>query len=308
MLVRTLLLSLYCLLIVGTTEAKSWRGIVPLKSTRADVERLLGKENSFGRYQFAEERAYIFYRENPCLGVFRPLEEDNCECFVSKDTVVSIHVTLELAVKFASLHLDKTKYERIPHHVGPGFVDYRSLEEGVTYTVDESHDEIIGIEYMPSDSDCNELNARNLPGYRNAWRGLVPLHGTRTEVERLLGAPDRVRESLYTYRNDNESVTVRYSTGTCKQGENDWNVPAGTIIEFWVNPVTTITVRGLRLDSHRFQREETSPLPENLGKLVNYTDAMNGVKVRAEFHGEAEEVISITYSPAKKDDKLRCQK
>jgi hypothetical protein len=42
-------------------HAEAWRGIVPLKSTRADVERLLGRPGEHGRYQFDKERAYIEY-------------------------------------------------------------------------------------------------------------------------------------------------------------------------------------------------------------------------------------------------------
>src|SRR2546423_11066298 len=114
MSLRIPLLVLLFFLVSHESNAKSWRGIVPLKSTRADVERLLGKPNSLGRYQFADERAYINYREYSCTGAYLPLREDNCECFVSKDTVVSIHVTLEVVRTFSSLHLDKTKYERKP--------------------------------------------------------------------------------------------------------------------------------------------------------------------------------------------------
>jgi hypothetical protein len=98
---------LFCFLLVGQTQAKSWRGIVPLKSTRADVERLLGKVDSWGRYQFEDERGSIRYRENPCLGVYRPLEKDNCECMVSRDTVVSIFVTPEVTRTFSSLNLGR---------------------------------------------------------------------------------------------------------------------------------------------------------------------------------------------------------
>src|SRR5436190_1205603 len=118
MSVRISLLFLSWFLLFGPTQAKSWRGIVPLKSTRADVERLLGTPNSLGRYEFGDERAYVQYRENPCVGAYRPLEQDNCECFVSRDTVVSIHVTLEVLRTFSSLRLDKTKYQRKLDNLG----------------------------------------------------------------------------------------------------------------------------------------------------------------------------------------------
>jgi hypothetical protein len=57
-LISMVALCLYCAMLV---QAKEWRGIVPLKSTRADVERLLGKPNGPGRYEFENERAYIDY-------------------------------------------------------------------------------------------------------------------------------------------------------------------------------------------------------------------------------------------------------
>ena len=42
---------LLLMFLVPTVGAKEWRGITPLKSTRADVERLLGKPNQLGRYE-----------------------------------------------------------------------------------------------------------------------------------------------------------------------------------------------------------------------------------------------------------------
>jgi hypothetical protein len=305
MIVRILLVIITGLLFVGELEAKSWRGIVPLKSTRADVERLLGKPNSLGRYQFADERAYIFYREYSCNGAYLPLQEDNCECFVSKDTVTSIHVELEVVRRFSSLHLDKTKYERKPDNLG-AFVDYSNWDEGVKYTVDESRDEITGIAYAPSAADCKELTARNLPTYRNSWRGLVPLHSTRTDVERLLGPPAKSNYGRYVYDTDYEHVNVRYSSGECKPGENDWNVPAAVVIDLTVNPIPTVLTRGLRLDPVRFRKEQGPGNAEVGLKQVNYTDEESAVIVRARDDGRAETVISITYSPSRKDNQLRC--
>jgi hypothetical protein len=306
MIVRILLVIITGLLFVGELEAKSWRGIVPLKSTRAEVERLLGKEDKWGRYQFSEERGSVRYREDPCTGAYRSLAEDNCECLVSKDTVVSIFVTLEVSRTFSSLNLDKTKYQRRPFNAGPAYVDYINWDEGIIYSVDESDDQIVGIEFLPADADCKELVARSTPSYRNSWRGLIPLHSNRDDVERLLGSPSIMRNDRYTYNTDNETVTVRYSKGACKGGEDEWNVPGEIIIEFWVNPIPTFETRQLRLDERRFQRQESPPLPENIGKMLTYTDDANGVIVRASQNGAVERVSSIAYSPSKKDEKLRC--
>src|SRR5690242_15498437 len=51
-------------------DAKSWRGIEPLHSTRADVERLLGSKvircsTSACIYDLGEETVFIFYAAEP---------------------------------------------------------------------------------------------------------------------------------------------------------------------------------------------------------------------------------------------------
>jgi hypothetical protein len=48
--------------------AEEWRGIVPLRSTRADVVRLLGKPNELGRYEVNGERADIIYSDDHARG------------------------------------------------------------------------------------------------------------------------------------------------------------------------------------------------------------------------------------------------
>lgn len=125
-------------------------------------------------------------------------------------------------------------------------------------------------------------------------------------MERLLGSPANISYDHYVYHTDNESVTVLYSTGECKAGQDEWKVPAGVITEFWVNPIPAFEIRQLRLDPQRFQREE-SRVPESGNKLVTYTDKANGVIVRAKDDGHVETVISITYSPSRKDENQRCK-
>src|SRR5690349_3773129 len=83
--------------------AAVWRGIVPLKSTRADVERFLGKPNELGLYEVNGEHVTIIYSEGPCIGLYRSLEKANCKCLVSKDTVLSIYIEPKRALKFSTL-------------------------------------------------------------------------------------------------------------------------------------------------------------------------------------------------------------
>jgi hypothetical protein len=296
------------LLLTAELQAKDWRGVMPLKSTRADVERLFGKPNALGRYQFQEERAYVNYSEGLCVGAYRPLGKANCKCLIPKDTVLSVYVQLELPRSFSNLRLDKTKYVRQSLLVGPPMATYTNLKEGIIYTVDESDDDIVDIEYLPTSDDCQRIIYSNAPKQPNAWHGLVPLHSNRTDVERLLGPLKTTSGPAYVYETENERVTVLYSTGGCAVGRDEWNVPRDTVVEMTVNPWLSFLMDRLNLEPGRYERQEHPPLPETpeSGKLVSYVNDKDGVIVRSRLDGEREEVISITYRPSSKDGKLRC--
>ena len=63
-----------------------WRRLIPLQSTRADVERLLGpgKEAYFAIYQLKEGSLFIEYSSGPC----RPERKGGWN--VSENVVVSV--------------------------------------------------------------------------------------------------------------------------------------------------------------------------------------------------------------------------
>lgn len=137
-------------LLTRTATAKEWRGIVPLKSTRADVERLLGKPGKHGRYQFDEERAYIDY-----AGAGRCKPINGCLCFVSEDTVISIRVELEVEMSFSELKIDHTRFKKYISPQNPALASYSNEEAGIIYTVDDG--DVMAIEYLPTVKDCDEI-------------------------------------------------------------------------------------------------------------------------------------------------------
>jgi len=139
-----------CLFSAKLLQAKEWRGIVPLKSTRADVEKLLGKPNGLGRYEFEKERAYIDYAK----GCDDPKD---CVCLAPKDSVIGIFVTLESELKLSELKLDLNKFKRKPSSHLPGIVTYSNDEEGVAYIVDDKDGEVINITYRAAAKDCRRL-------------------------------------------------------------------------------------------------------------------------------------------------------
>ena len=161
-IIPLLALSLYCAKFV---QGKEWRGIVPLKSTRADVERLLGKPNGLGRYEFENERAHIDYAKG-CE------QSTNCLCLVPKDTVISIFVTMESELKLADLKIDLAKYKKKRSSHLPGIVNFTDEEEGITYTVDEGDEEVTHLTYLPRRVDCQNLINRG----RAVKRRVAPTH------------------------------------------------------------------------------------------------------------------------------------
>src|SRR6266496_2215459 len=136
------------------------------------------------------------------------------------------------------------------------------------------------------------------------WRGIVPLHSTRAEVERLLGAPRESRGVASTYETNAERVLVFYSAGQCKEGtSNVWNVPRDTVLSLTVHPNAKLLVDDLRLDKTKYER-----VPDyHVQSVVYYFNKEEGVRISARaLEREGENVDSITYEPAAKDSYLRC--
>src|SRR5688572_11387406 len=90
---------------VVVAEAKDWRGIVPLRSTRVDVERALGKPNApYGRYKIENEEAVIVYSGERCANGWN----------VPRDTVLSIDVSPIGNKRLSEFNLDLSKYRKEP--------------------------------------------------------------------------------------------------------------------------------------------------------------------------------------------------
>ena len=105
--------------------AKEWRGIVPLRSTRADVERLLGTPTQALRdvyyYRLRQELAVIWFQGGPCDGCRRGWH-------ASPDTVTAIGV-----IPRANRALQPQDLQGVEAERGQGdLMYYSNYEEGVT--------------------------------------------------------------------------------------------------------------------------------------------------------------------------------
>lgn len=298
------------LLALPNASTKDWRGIVPLRSTRADVESRFGKPDKWGGYDFEGERVSFDYGDGPCKGLYLALGQDNCKCLANDDAVMSIFVEPTVKRKASELRLDLKGFRKTPISPFPQTFEYFNASEGIAYTVDEVEDEIKHITYYPSTLDCQNIISERGARERNSWRGVVPLHSSRQEVEKLLGPPKSTGESVVRYETDHERIVAHYSDGTCTGQE--WNVPQKTLLELTVNPDPSFLLKELHLDPSRYERNEIFPYPEiaDPPRVWNYVDATNGIKIRTQATargGNEETVVSITYLPAKRDDKLRCK-
>jgi len=146
---RMLKVNLLCiatvLLMTSVTRAKEWRGIVPLHSTRADVERLLGQPKAdFWDYDFEEERAHITYSERSCQ------EGLPHGWNVPKDTVVEIYTVPKKDQSLSEVLLPGKDYRQVRAAHTP-HIDYIDADEGLRYTVVEGM--VQNITYLPSAKD-----------------------------------------------------------------------------------------------------------------------------------------------------------
>src|SRR5882672_2687108 len=85
---------------------QDWRKIVPLKSTRADVERMLGSTKGayFAIYQLKEGNIFIEYSSGPC----RPERKGGWN--VPEDVVIRVSFSPKHKKKIADLKLDLKKF------------------------------------------------------------------------------------------------------------------------------------------------------------------------------------------------------
>jgi hypothetical protein len=118
-------------------EAKDWRGLTPARSTRQEVERLLGQpatSDSSGKNTFHPHRGRYFYflEDVEVYIIFGGDQPFQCPGKIHEDTVVFIQITPNKKLPLASLNLNLSRYEKFnpERNSFPGFEGYASEEEG----------------------------------------------------------------------------------------------------------------------------------------------------------------------------------
>jgi hypothetical protein len=127
------------------------------------------------------------------------------------------------------------------------------------------------------------------------WRGIIPLHSTRADVERVLGPPREPGGSSYPTENGN--VSIDYSLRSCEEGER-WNVPRDVVLSITIYPRTNPTFASLQLDESKFRRV----VDTHIEGSIYYINDEQGIHITT-LEGV---VHSITYEPAASDNHLLC--
>jgi hypothetical protein len=130
------------------------------------------------------------------------------------------------------------------------------------------------------------------------WRGIVPLHSTRTDVERLLGAGIN-KDFVSRYYLKNENVLFHYSTGDCKSGKGAWDVPIDTVIWITISPKPNPQLSDLKIDEEMFQKSQRGHIRDE-----EYYENEEGLQLTV-YEGR---VHTFLYGPAAKEKSLRCSK
>lgn len=138
----TLMFSALMSMSLSFRKDPDWRQIRPLRSTRADVERLLGqsKEAYFADYSLEEGNLFIEYSSGLCT------PERKGGWNVAKDVVVKLSFSPKHKRRIAQLKLDPKKFRKvIDDHVG-GVFFYVNDDEGITYEVQRGKVDVVSYE------------------------------------------------------------------------------------------------------------------------------------------------------------------
>lgn len=147
-------------------EAKAWNGIVPLRSSRPEVERKLGRPLDPGneyaaRYKTKNEVVFVLFASGAPCGPDAP---DAWR--VPRGTVISLTVRPNTEVRFSDLKLDVGKYKKTDNEGhGPSYFYYTNEKEGIQYEV--TQDRVMAITYS-SGAKHNDLRC-SVPA-KNRWR------------------------------------------------------------------------------------------------------------------------------------------
>src|SRR6185295_4172250 len=121
--------------LTNLSTQKGWRGIVPLQSTREEVDRLLGTDANrrecvefLCSYHLRDANVQVKYAVGDC-------KKHRGGWDVPPDTVIELEVTPKPNPQFSDLNLDLTRFKKTPMGHLEGAIYYVCEEEGFSVVV-----------------------------------------------------------------------------------------------------------------------------------------------------------------------------
>lgn len=159
-----LLIFTLILMVRGTVDCQTsnvWNGIIPLKSTRADVERILGKPEPTsvaqyaGGYNTKTGKVFVLYSTGMCRA--NPEHGWN----IPELTVISVSYYPSQLPKLANLKIDISKFEKRMDPASLSSASYTNEADGIVLIVDTSDDVVESFNYFP-ESKYRHLMCKNI--------------------------------------------------------------------------------------------------------------------------------------------------
>lgn len=133
--------------LIQSRDGTGWRGILPLRSTRTEVERELGPLDLRCQcYKTEKELVHVVYATGPCAG-------DLPGWNVPRDTVLSLTITPYKEVAFSEVEPKKEDFVRTLDDTFTAY--YGNADKGLRYSVSATGF-ITSVSYLPSVKDHSQ--------------------------------------------------------------------------------------------------------------------------------------------------------
>lgn len=152
------ILTLFLLAPDSDVKAQEWKKFVPLNTTRAEVEAILGPagEGFEVTYQLKDGSLSIEYSTGPCRS------DRKGGWNVPKDVIISLLFSPKHPKKLSALKLDLTKYRKVAGGDTPSVTYYINDEDGIVYSIQMG--KVDYVEYSPP-KKYDHLRCKDQPIY-----------------------------------------------------------------------------------------------------------------------------------------------
>lgn len=212
-----IIISVLFALVPQQKERIDWSKVVPFKTTRAEVEAMLGPP-TWGKgyilsYDTKDDRITVWY------GGAKTLQGNRCQWVLPENTVFDFVYAPKKKFPLADMKLDLAKFTKRKALEMEDDFYYDNPVEGLTLTtrlvdgqemflsLERGPDQALKQKYCKSAADQN-------------WRQIIPGQTTRIEVQQLLGPSNERYSASYDLKDGN--LFIAYSTGPCGTEKERW--------------------------------------------------------------------------------------